>query len=301
LAHPPSNPLISVGLAVYNGEKYLCQAIESILAQTCADFELILSDNASTDATAEICRSCAARDSRIRYSRNATNIGGANNENLTFRLARGRYFRWAAHDDLMAPRCLEACVDVLESEPEVVLAYTGLVTIDGEGVEHDRVLPGKGLASRPSQRFFDLFTLSHDCETSYGLVRSEALRATDLQLNYTDSDRTLLAELALRGRFHQVPEYLFYKRYHPAMSTQQYSDWRGRMAWFTGAGARASGSPYWMQLAHYLRIIRRTPLGGVERARCYALMVWWVARHKRWLELLRDLPSALRPAAANAP
>ena len=78
---------MSIGLAVYNGEKYLAEAIESLLAQTFRDFELIISDNASTDGTAEICERYAARDPRIRYSRNTTNIGGANNENLTFSMA----------------------------------------------------------------------------------------------------------------------------------------------------------------------------------------------------------------------
>src|SRR5262245_52473779 len=98
-----NSPTVSIGLAVYNGGQYLAQAIESILGQSYADFELIISDNASTDETETICRSYVARDERIRYSRNATNIGGARNENLTTTLARGRYFRWAAHDDYLEP------------------------------------------------------------------------------------------------------------------------------------------------------------------------------------------------------
>ena len=117
------DPKVSIGLAVYNGERYLRQAIESILGQTYTDFELIISDNASTDSTQQICLEYAAEDGRISYHRNATNIGGANNENLTFRKAKAPYFRWAAHDDYVAPQLLERCVAILDTHPDVVLAY----------------------------------------------------------------------------------------------------------------------------------------------------------------------------------
>ncbi|MCB0187328.1 MAG: glycosyltransferase family 2 protein, partial [Caldilineaceae bacterium] len=123
-------PRVSIGLAVYNGEPYLADAIRSILSQSFTNFELIISDNASTDRTAAICQEFAARDSRIRYSRNATNIGGANNENRTFRLARGEYFRWAAHDDICAPELLEKSVAVLDQNPDVVLCYSMTTEID---------------------------------------------------------------------------------------------------------------------------------------------------------------------------
>jgi glycosyltransferase involved in cell wall biosynthesis len=298
-------PKVSVGLAVFNGEQYLEAAVDSILGQTFKDLELILSDNASTDRTEEICRRHAARDSRVRYVRNARNIGGANNENQTFRLARAPLFRWAAHDDLMEKQALERCVAVMDAHTEVTLCYTGVVVIDEHGTEHERFLPGKALDASPSRRFFDLYTLSHNCETSYGLMRSAVLRRTDLQLNYTDSDRTLLAELALHGPFWQVPEYLFRKRYHPRMSTSQFSDWRARMAWFAPEGHDRRLSPYWLQFLHYLRIIRRVPLPLHERLSCLGLMVWWAARYRRWWAMFRDLPQlpasfAWRDPAAGA-
>lgn len=132
-------PAVSVGLPVYNGERYLAAAIESILAQTYGDFELLLCDNASTDATPEICRRYAAADPRVRYVRHPENLGAAENYNVAFRLARGRYFRWAAHDDLLEPRLLERCTAELDAAPEsVVLCYPRTVLVDDEG-RHLRV------------------------------------------------------------------------------------------------------------------------------------------------------------------
>ncbi len=222
-------PLVSIGFAVRNGALYLAQALDSILAQTFTDFEVIISDNASTDATEDICRKYAQQDGRIRYSRNPQNIGGANNENLTVQMARGKYFRWAAHDDMLAPELLEKCVQVLEQHPDIVLCYSSVVEIDQLGREIKITTHTRGTSPTPHQRMRELMYRDHACEMIYGLIRTDVLRATRLQQNYTDSDRTLLCELALRGRFCELPEPLFYKRYHPA---NVYVDWRERMAWF---------------------------------------------------------------------
>src|SRR5262252_3377793 len=116
-------PTVSVGLPVYNGERYLEESIDSILAQTYTDFELIISDNASTDRTECICRRYAAADARVRYYRNERNIGGYPNHSRVFSLARGRYFRFAAHDDVCDRQLLARCVEALELHPEAVLSY----------------------------------------------------------------------------------------------------------------------------------------------------------------------------------
>ena len=124
-----------MGLLVYNGEQYLAETIDSLLAQTFEDFELVISDNASTDATAEICRSYAERDSRIRYIRQAENIGAMGNFNFLFSQARGRYFKWAAADDLVAPTFLTRCIEFLDTQPDYVLCHTRTVTIGANGME----------------------------------------------------------------------------------------------------------------------------------------------------------------------
>lgn len=278
-------PKVSIGLAVYNGEKYLEQAIESILAQTFADFELILSDNASTDGTAEICQRYAAADPRIRYHRNPTNIGGANNENLTFKLSRGQYFRWAAHDDLLSPVLLEKCVAVLDQDPTIVLCHTAINAID----EYDRNLKfisrNNGGAPTAYERFSRIASSRDFCEETYGLIRASALQKTRLQLNYTGSDRTLLCELSLYGRFHEISEPLFYKRFHPG---NVYLDWRSRMAWFGSSFEGKIVFPFWSQFFDYFVTINRVSLPFSEKARCYAYMLGpWIWTYGK--NMLKDL------------
>jgi glycosyltransferase involved in cell wall biosynthesis len=134
-------PAVSICLPVYNGENYVAAAIESMLAQTFADFELIITDNASTDRTGEICRKFADADSRVRYHRNERNVGGARNQTLAVQMARGRYVRLSAHDDKIAPTHLEECVALLEKRPDVVIAFTRTVVIDEVGAEVSHTAP----------------------------------------------------------------------------------------------------------------------------------------------------------------
>src|SRR5256886_11438691 len=251
-------PRVSIGLAVYNGDRYLAQAIESILAQTYRDFELIICDNASTDRTGAICREFAESDPRIRYIRNPGNVGGANNHNLTVQSARGEYFRWAAHDDVLAPALLEKCVAALDGNPDVVLVFPKVIGIDENGNELGITGVGEGTEAQPAMRLKTLSSRRHKCEAIYGLLRTAVLRQTELLRNYTDSDRVLLCELALRGRFLQLPQPLFYKRFHAG---NQYKDSRAPRAWCPPALQRSGeiGFPTWPQIFPLHRIIVRRP------------------------------------------
>ena len=127
---PNPGAQVAIGLPVYNGARYLTEAIESILAQTYSDFELIISDNASTDETEAICRHYAVQDQRIRYVRNAENIGGLANFNHTFRLSNHPLFKWTAADDAYHPEYLERSVRLLKAQPEAVFAFTKVQLID---------------------------------------------------------------------------------------------------------------------------------------------------------------------------
>ena len=143
-------PRVTIGLPVYNGEEFLEESIDSLLAQTFTDFELLISDNASTDRTEEICRRYAAQDPRVRYWRNARNIGGSRNETLTVERARGEYFRSAAHDDVCAPDMLERLVAELEARPDVVLCCAAGISIDTQGDLLPNFVVGKvALGPRP--------------------------------------------------------------------------------------------------------------------------------------------------------
>lgn len=286
-------PRVSIGLPVFNGELYLEQSIASILAQTYTDFELIICDNASTDRTADICLAYSEKDSRVRYHRNATNIGGSKNANLTVSFARGEFFRWAAHDDFCAPELIAKCVEVLDQDPSIVLCSTQVFEIDEDGKVSQ--ITGRKLAEseKSFRRFRELsFRHEHNCEPTYGLIRTEILNKTRLEQNYFDSDRTLLCELSLYGRFHEIQEPLFYKRYHPK---NQYLDARARMAWFNPNLKGKITFPNWLQFFDFFVTVSRVDISLYEKLRCYLIILgpWLFAHYKA---LVKDLIVALSMA-----
>src|SRR6266567_4421323 len=137
-----SAPLLSIGLFVYNGERFLEETLDSILSQTFTDFELIISDNASTDRTGEISEAYVRRDSRIRYYRGEKNMGAGWNVRRVYELATGKYFKWAAADDILEPDFLRRCVEALESNPGCVLAYAKTRVVDeNRNFIEDYVMP----------------------------------------------------------------------------------------------------------------------------------------------------------------
>lgn len=210
-------PKVSVGMPVYNGERYLQNALARLLEQEFEDFELIVCDNASTDATQEICRAFAARDSRIRYFRNEANIGLAANHNRTFELSGGQFFKWAAHDDDFPPAMLARFVDTLEqSPPSVSVVYSRCEYIDEfgtvEGIESDGVDRND---PRPYIRLAHMLRCVHMYNSIYGLIRSDMMRKTRLHGLYPLADHVLLSELAMLGIFVELPEPLLRIRRHP--------------------------------------------------------------------------------------
>ncbi|MGH9198508.1 MAG: glycosyltransferase family 2 protein, partial [Acidimicrobiia bacterium] len=136
-SHPTlPEPRVSIGLPVYDGEDFIAEQIESLLKQSFGDFELIIADNASTDRTQQICLGYSAQDPRIRYIRNATNVGPVANHNLLIDSARGGYFKFAAHDDIHERDFLARCIEVLDSDASVVLAYPQRVRFGGDEETH---------------------------------------------------------------------------------------------------------------------------------------------------------------------
>ena len=265
-------PRLSIGLPVYNGERYLEESIDSILAQTFTDFELIICDNDSTDATAAICRRYADADPRVKYHRNAENIGGANNHNLTFELSRAGLFRWASYDDVCAPELLERCIAALDADPAVTLCYSAVASIDEDGERIEVISRNNADGERPHQRFAGVAGSRDYCEETYGVIRSEVFGSTRLQQSYTGSDRTLLSEIALHGPFHQVPEVLFFKRMH---EKNRYVNWRTRITWFDPTAQGRIVFPFWTQFIDYLRTIHRVPISVSEKVRCHLFMARW--------------------------
>jgi glycosyltransferase involved in cell wall biosynthesis len=208
-----SPPRVTIGVPVYNGERHLAKALDSLLAQDTTDFEVIISDNASTDGTAAICQHYVERDPRVSYVRNERNLGAAANYNRLLHLATTPYFKWASADDVCEPQLLTRCLEVLEGRPEVVLAYPKTVLID----EDDKVLRKHEDRLHmpfpaPAERLRHFATRRWLCNACFGVIRTDVLRRTALVRPYVSSDIALLAELALAGQFHEVPERLFRRR-----------------------------------------------------------------------------------------
>jgi len=291
----PTSPRISIGMPVYNGDHFLAEAIESILAQTFQDFELIISDNGSTDGTAEICRAYAAKDLRIRYYRHEQNLGGAWNFNHVFELATGEYFRWACHDDICAPELLERCIEVLDRQPSAVLCYPRTVMIDEHGEPIENYPDNLNLPfSTPHQRYQRLhqrFRNGARCNVLFGVIRSSLLKRTPLIRSYPSSDIILLAELALLGEYHEVPKYLFFRRDHPQTSRGAYPAFRNRLAWYDPAKKGQLHLTRWKWFFEHLGAIKRVPLNQSERMRCYIQMLQWVTWNWQWL--VKDLLKAV--------
>jgi glycosyltransferase involved in cell wall biosynthesis len=289
----PDTPRVSIGLPVYNGERYLALAIESILAQTFGDFELIVGDNASSDGTEEICRRFAARDPRIRYLRHPQNIGGSANFNeVYYRSRQTPYFRWAAHDDLLAPRNLEACVTALDAAPRAVIAYPRTVIIDADGTrvrEHDDRMDIR--EPRAHERLVRVVQAWSMCNPAFALMRRSALEHTGLIRAHPSADVVMLCELALLGEFHEVPEPLFFRRVHEQMSWRANKTASAMALWYDPR-ARSSNL-----LHNRTRLFFRV-VGAVwqfemprsERMRCLAAMIpaWWWRRMRVRGGALRD-------------
>jgi glycosyltransferase involved in cell wall biosynthesis len=274
-------PRLSIGLPVYNGEKYLAEALDALLDQRYGDFEMIISDNASTDNTEEICRDYAARDKRIRYIRQPVNLGAGPNHNVVFHEARGELYKWASHDDLYGKDLLLRCVEALDADRRLVLAHAWQAIIDTHG---NVVLPIEyPLATdhpQAPERFRSmLFTVGGD--DFYGVIRSDILRTTPLQQSYHHADRTIVSELTLHGPFYQVPEVLYFRRDHPDRAERAKPSIRARCANLDPRRADRLRHPVVRLMAEYVwgfvSAIRRAPLSSADRRRCYGYLALWLA------------------------
>jgi len=284
-----TRPRVSIGLPVFNGERFLEETLRSLLAQTYTDFELVISDNASTDRTPKICLEYASRDLRIRYYQNERNLGAAENYNRVFQLSRGEYFKWAAADDLCDSGMLERCMEVLDSQPDVVLCYAKTKIIDASGNVIEDYNDGLNLLSDSAQqRFIQLLGLLGECNAVFGLIRSAGLKKTRLIGHYIGSDRNLLAELSLYGRFVELPVFMFYRRHHPTASSSDKAN-VAQLEFFDPRLSKQIVLP-WLRRAyeHFVSIVR-SPLQVREKLSLFTYlgrcMVW---ERKVYVSELRD-------------
>lgn len=283
---PVRAPRVSVGIPVYNREHLIAETIESVLAQTFEDFELVICDNGSTDGTAEVCREYAALDPRVKFHRNDENRGAAYNFNRVFELSSGEYFKWLAADDLCEPQFLEHCVQALDANPAASLAYPRANFIDADGAVVEVFDEAGRLADWPRSprarvrqmldALFGREVMGICMVGTYGLARSSALARTGLIGNYTGADWTVVVELALEGEILEIPgRYSLFRR-HPDSSSWHNFQRVSRETYAKGQAAfydpklqgRASVTfQLWRRYLEMPLAIVRSPLSLLNRGR----------------------------------
>lgn len=200
---PASNPKISIGMPVYQAEKYIRRALDSLLGQTYANFELIISDNASNDETSKICQEYANLDNRIKYVRQQINRGAAGNFEFVLNAASGEYFMWAAHDDIWSPDFIQINLLFLESNKDYVASVCPVRFDDGDFEPiHMGDLPLTGL---PYQRFEQFFNCWHANSRFYSLFRTQELKVCPYYgVDFLGSDWVIMLYVIMQGKMNRA-------------------------------------------------------------------------------------------------
>jgi glycosyltransferase involved in cell wall biosynthesis len=271
-------PRLSIGLPVHNGENHLAESLDALLGQSYEDFELIISDNASTDGTADICSRYEKQDSRVRYIRQPSNIGRVPNHNFLIEQARGELFKWAACEDLYARDLLKRCVEALDDNPHVVLAHSWSAMIDSSGAVLKLVgHPDVVTSLRAPERFWSML-VDGGGDYSYGVIRTEVLHRMPRHGSYHFADRAFTTEIALHGPFYQVPDWLFFWRDTPDRTPFTV---RTRCAYMDPSRADRWRHPVARLYAEYgwalIAMIQRAPLSPADKRECCRCLARWAA------------------------
>jgi glycosyltransferase involved in cell wall biosynthesis len=294
---------VGIGLPVYNGQRYVREAIDTVLAQTYGDFTLYISDNGSTDDTQSICEDYAARDSRVVYHREPSNRGAAwNYNNVRAMSVDEPFFKWMADDDVHDPTYLEVCMEALDRRPDAVASAPRSRYLDGDGREvlrDFRQIPWDDPTS-PSNRLRGVMLFPHDDAFAFAVMRRAAVTPLSPFVPMENADGVMQAELVLRGPFVHVNKHLFGNRLHTRRSTaatkaksreEELEQWT---AWW-GATARKNEPPAALTLKAFTAAINASDVRGAERARCLKIVSIYAARRapaylgdaKRWIKQKR--------------
>ncbi len=273
-----AQPLVSVGLPVRNGESTIADVIGSVLGQRYENLELVISDNASTDATESVCRELVRADHRIVYHRHPENVGLLNNFIATIRSAQGTYFRWISDSDTLEPDYTDQCLAAFDADPRVVLVTTGMAYLASDGHARTESYTGTGLGSDdPGDRAVEMLRMLNvsylQLDPLYAMMRRETV-VTIPRRNMLREDQIFAVKLALAGPWAHVPRVL------------------ARRTWTTGptsSQARMLGVAPWqsklantLQLGELLRVVRDADLTPEQRARARAAVYrMYLGRQRR--------------------
>lgn len=296
------HPLLTVGLPVFNGERYLGNAIECILSQSFQDFDFIISDNASTDGTEEICRHYARRDRRIRYHRNAVNIGGAKNSDLILGMAKTEFFATASHDDYFSLNYLEACLAKLQGVEDAMLCCPEqVVFLDPRGnptrVERNCNTEGKDLAGRMHELVKKLGWYAW-----YGVTRTERLRSLLKDMSryrYAyGGDVIFMATALMRGQIVVSPRTTFFYR-----EPDRAKEFAAHMEEIL-PGSAAPARPYTGLARDLLQVVQDSDAPEHAKSETCLEMLKTIANQQEWITVLArenaggpigELAAGLRP------
>ena len=287
-----TTPLISIGMPAYNSAATIRCSIDALLAQTFRDFELIISDNASTDDTWDIVQEHAQRDSRVIAIRQERNIGANGNYSAVFLASRGRYFKWASSNDWCEPTFLESCLAHLEACEDTVLVTPRTRLFDGtleNWTDYNDDLSFE--QANAVDRFIDVGMRLALNNAMNGLVRADVLRQTRLIQHYPGADVVLVGHLALLGRIALIDEPLFYRRMDRATATRMMSQQDVHRHHYPVKTARAL-LPSWRYALGWAQAALSAPLGHRDRMRA----LYWVLRRAYWnkADMGSDLADMLR-------
>jgi len=225
-------PKLTIGMPVYNGKKFLKKRLDSLLTQTFTDFELIISDDASTDSTPLICKEYAKKDKRIHFIQQKKNMGHIYNYNFVLQGAKSKYFAWAAQDDIISPTYLEKNIQILESNKNIVGSISKMEIFS---------LPDDNLKINPTDMKFknfikrlsafaaplDLYSMigSYDrkiriflkktsAQMKFAVFRTSELQKSIPKENFFRSELILFFNLLKYGDIHIIDEVLMYRYDH---------------------------------------------------------------------------------------
>ncbi|WKZ12107.1 MAG: glycosyltransferase family 2 protein [Gammaproteobacteria bacterium] len=274
-----ATPRVSIAVPAYNCERYLAKSLDSLLGQTYGDFELVISDNASTDGSEEICRRYERLDQRVRYIRRTDNIGGPGNFRYVWSQCRGEYHKWSTADDYWAPGFLGAAVALLDARPDVVLCHPRAQLVDSAGGKiEDYDEPLHLVDDSPRRRFNQLLQTIRLCNAHLGLIRRAAMACTRLIGTEMNSDTHFLAELTLYGKFSLLPEIMFFRRFHPQSSSWKRDDDSHQETYYDPGRKDKRGMHGWRKFARLSGGVWRAPISVSDKL---ALTVD-LGRYARW-------------------
>lgn len=290
------SPLLSFAIPIRNGEDVLPGLLESLLAQDFSDFEIVISDNASTDRTTEVCQAYALRDSRIRYHRNPENIGLNANFNLLIELARGKYMRWIGGDDRLEPDYARKCIEALKARPDVIGVTTYQDYVDDYGNRDYYEYTGKRLDyPRAYQRYARMvWFMTHDyryVDPIYTMTRRDVLLNIGGHKPVLNADQVLAIEISLYGAFTHIPECLAHRGWkfqastpHDQLLRQNFHDQYDKVRKHT----------YLNIIAAAWEPVMRLPLPWWEKLLCVPTISYYFLRAS-WYEAIEAFRTQLRP------